>query len=227
MHAAAIHPGEGSDLELLDFALAHAPWRGRNAASRAATAASDETDEALMSAYGRGDSHAFRTLYLRYHEKLHRYLLRLAAGPEEAEEVFQDVWISIIRGRERYEPRAPFAAWLFSIAHRRAADRWRELGRHAPDAGRRADGDGEGLEDLLPAITHTPERDAGSQALGQALLEAIAQLPLPQREAFLLRAEGDLSLDDIAAATGVSRETAKSRLRYAHNRLRAALEDWR
>ncbi len=163
MHAAAIRPDPGSGLELLDFVLAHVPWRGRKPASRTATAASDETDEALMSAYGRGDSQAFRTLYLRYHEKLHRYLLRLAAGREEAEEVFQDVWISIIRGRERYEPRAPFAAWLFSIAHRRAAGRWRELGRHAPDAGHRADDDGDALDGLLPAVMHTPERDAGKR----------------------------------------------------------------
>ena len=51
-------------------------------------------------------------------------------------------------------------------------------------------------------------------------------LPLPQREAFLLKAEGGLSLEDIALATGVPRETVKSRLRYAQQRLREALEPW-
>lgn len=225
MRAAAITPSDGTCLELLDFAFAHLPWRERKATRPAVV--QEVADEALMTAYGRGDSHAFRALYLRYHEKLHRYLLRLASHADEAEEVFQEVWISIIRGRERYEPRAPFAAWLFSIAHRRATDRWRELGRHAPDAHHRADGDADAWEELLPPVTLTPERSSGNEALGQALLDAIQQLPLPQREAFLMKAEGDLSLEDIATATGVSRETVKSRLRYAQNRLRAALEEWR
>jgi len=63
--------------------------------------------------------------------------------------------------------------------------------------------------------------------MGLALLEAIRNLPLPQREAFLMKADGDLSLDDIAMATQVSRETVKSRLRYAQRRLRDALEAWR
>lgn len=227
MRAAAIPLGNGIGTrpDLPDLTLAHSSWRKSKAAARDTLAT--DSDDVLMSAYGRGDAQAFRVLYLRYHEKLHRYLLRLATEPAEAEEVFQDVWISIIRGRERYEPKASFAAWLFAIAHRRAADRWRALVRHAPDAGRRADEDGVALEDLLPPVTQTPERNSGNAALGKALLDAIQQLPLPQRETFLMKAEGDLSLDEIAAATGVSRETAKSRLRYAQNRLRAALEDWR
>lgn len=74
-------------------------------------------------------------------------------------------------------------------------------------------------------------------ALGQALVQrrqaaqrivaAVGELPAPQREAFLLAEEGELSLEEIARATGVGRETAKSRLRYALARLRRALEDLR
>jgi RNA polymerase sigma-70 factor (ECF subfamily) len=185
------------------------------------------SDEACMSAYGRGDAGAFQTLYQRYHKKLYRYLLRLSPVAEEAEEVFQEVWIAIIRGRERYESSGTFAAWLFSIAHRRAADRWRELGRHAPDAYHRSDEDEAEIEALLPAVAQTPDRHADNDALGKALLDAVASLPLPQREAFLMRAEGGLGVEAIAAATGVSRETAKSRLRYAQQKLRESLEGWR
>ena len=58
----------------------------------------------------------------------------------------------------------------------------------------------------------------------QALLDALADLPAAQREAFLLQAEGGLSLAEIAQATGVTQETAKSRLRYARARLRETLE---
>ncbi|MET0331527.1 MAG: sigma factor-like helix-turn-helix DNA-binding protein [Dyella sp.] len=59
------------------------------------------------------------------------------------------------------------------------------------------------------------------------MLAAIATLPLPQREAFLLKAEGALSLEEIAQITDSSRATVKSRLRYASTKLRAALEPWR
>ena len=61
-------------------------------------------------------------------------------------------------------------------------------------------------------------------ALARALLDALADLPEDQRAAFLLQAEGDLSVADIAAATGVPQETAKTRLRYARAKLRQALE---
>jgi len=57
----------------------------------------------------------------------------------------------------------------------------------------------------------------------ERLLEALARLPDTQREAFLLQQEGDLSIEEIGAATGVSRETAKSRLRYALAKLREEL----
>jgi len=55
------------------------------------------------------------------------------------------------------------------------------------------------------------------------LIAALAELPAPQREVFLLQQEGEMSLEEIAAATGVSRETVKSRLRYAFAKLRTAL----
>ena len=57
------------------------------------------------------------------------------------------------------------------------------------------------------------------------LLEAIAALPAAQREAFLLHEEGGLSVAEIAAATGTPEETAKSRLRYAVNKLREVIND--
>jgi len=52
----------------------------------------------------------------------------------------------------------------------------------------------------------------------------IAELPEAQREAFLLQQESDMSVEEIAEATGVNRETAKSRLRYALARLRAGMQ---
>lgn len=205
------------------------PWRWLNEAlgDKEQAAAVALSDEACMQRYRQGDDQTFRLLYQRYREKLHRYVLRLSTRESEAEEVFQEVWIAVIRSRDSYDSSASFATWLFSIAHRRAADRWRALSRHAPD-GLNATDD---LDNALPLSANdaiaTPEREWQSQSLGNALLDAIGKLPLPQREAFLMKAEGELSLDEIALATGTHRETVKSRLRYAQKRLREVMMPWR
>jgi RNA polymerase sigma-70 factor, ECF subfamily len=215
--------------EAIDTLLAQLPWQSHvQAESAFALATGTLTDEACMARYQQGDTAAFRVLYTRYSDRLHRYTLRLATRSSEAEEVFQEVWLAVIRSKDNYRPTASFAAWLFSMAHRRAADRWRSLGRHAPDAHAQVNED-----ELDPAghaafaMHETPEHTMHNERLRRALLDAVQQLPPPQREAFLLRAEGELSLEDIAEVTGVTRETAKSRLRYAQRRLREALENWR
>ncbi len=225
MDCACTTPTRWSFAEALEFLQDQKSWHTSAAPVGARTETSSASDEQCMVDYQQGDSRSFRILYFRYREKLHRYLLRLAERSSEAEELFQEVWVAVIKGRERYEPSASFASWLFSIAHRRAADRWRTLGRHAPDWQSQCD-DGADFEHPAPATT-TPERLAHSRELGLALLQAISSLPAPQREAFLMKADGDLSLDDIAIATQVSRETVKSRLRYAQRRLRDALDAWR
>ena len=220
-------PNNRTVVDMFAFLQMQLPWHKQVGSSETPNAEAHHfTDEDCMARYRRGDNQAFQMLYLRYREKLHRYLLRLADRSTEAEEVFQEVWVAVIRGKDRYEPSAPFAAWLFSIAHRRAADRWRTLSRHAPDWQSHS-GDDRDFEQRPAVAAHTPERLAHNDEMGLALLEAIRNLPLPQREAFLMKADGDLSLDDIAMATQVSRETVKSRLRYAQRRLRDALEVWR
>jgi RNA polymerase sigma-70 factor, ECF subfamily len=183
------------------------------------------SDEECMERYQRGDAAAFRVLYLRYRDRLHRYLLRLATHAAEAEEVFQEAWMAVIRGRDGYRSGHNFAGWLFSVAHRRAADRWRALSRHAPEWRRPLDE--EVLEQHASPALHGPDAQCHNEALARAMQDAVQALPLPQREAFLLRAEAGLGVEDIAVATGVSHETAKSRLRYAQRRLRDALEAWR
>ncbi|MEO8307510.1 MAG: sigma-70 family RNA polymerase sigma factor [Pseudomonadota bacterium] len=178
------------------------------------------SDEALMGHFQRGDEAAFRHLYDRYRSPLLRFVQRLVPDAGESEEVAQETWMAVIRGRERYSPRARFVTYLFSIAHRRAMDRWRKRGRWPETQLNAAD-------EIPGSCIHEPEWRSQNQALGAALLAAISALPLLQREAFLLRAEAGLGIEEIARVTGTNLETAKSRLRYALRRLRASLESWK
>jgi RNA polymerase sigma factor (sigma-70 family) len=188
-------------------------------------ASSEESpsDGDLMQAYAAGDARAFETLYDRHALPVWRFVQRNLQDTALADELVQDVWFSVVRQGARYEPRARFRTWLFTIAHHRLVDHWRS---HRPHASLDAETqDGASLADMLAAESgFGPERQLDSREQAQALLDALADLPPVQREAFLLQAEGGLSLNDIAAATGVSMETAKSRLRYARARLRETLE---
>ena len=89
------------------------------------------TDEALMLAYRDGDAAAFEALYARHRAKLFRYLLRQCGRREQADEMFQEIWMSVIRARSNYEVTAKFTTWLYRIAHNRLVDSYRAAGRQA------------------------------------------------------------------------------------------------
>ncbi len=184
-------------------------------------------DEQLMELYRDGDAGAFDALYHRHKGGLFRYLLRLCKNQGVAEELFQDVWSNIIRSRERYQPTAKFTTFLYQVAHNRLIDHLRQTRVIAwsLDA---EDEDGDCPADNIPAdCAEQPEVLVERRRLAENLLEQIGALPALQREAFLLREEAGLSLEEIALATGVTAETAKSRLRYAVAKLRDGLRGLR
>lgn len=178
----------------------------------------ERTDEELMLAYARDDLRAFDQLYARNRGPLYRFLLRSAGNRASADELFQETWVRVIGARQRYRPEARFSTWLLSIAHRLLIDQSR---RARPLSGTEA---AELALAQEPAPEHeSPEATHSAFALARRVQAALAELPAEQREAFLMRAELDAGPDEIAQATGVGRETAKSRLRYAVERLRQRL----
>lgn len=177
-----------------------------------------DSDEALMLRYCAGDARAFEALYSRHKGPLYRYLLRQLQHTALAEEVFQDVWMRIVNARGTYEPRASFRTFLYHLAHNRLIDHYRR-------SGRAFEVDDDCPDSTTAARDWQPEVRVNSEQAVAVLLEQIAALPASQREAFLLKEEGGLSVGEIATATRVNRETAKSRLRYALQRLRAGLGD--
>lgn len=178
------------------------------------------TDEELMLAYRAGDAESFDLLYMRHKGGVYRYLRRQSGNAAVADELFQDVWLRVIDARNRYAPQARFTTWLYTIAHNRLMDHFR-----AERRGARASHDDPDEDPIamLPADDPPPEDLLARKQEAVRLLDAIAALPEAQREAFLLQQEAELSVEEIAVATGVSRETAKSRLRYALAKLRASL----
>ena len=179
--------------------------------------APEPSDEALMLAYAAGDAAAFGALYARHRGKLYRYLLRQLRDNALADEFFQDVWQRVVSARAGWTPDAGFATWLYTIAHHRLGDHWRSL-KHRPAAPSDAD---ERLARV--ADPDTPERVLSEFERRRQLQLALDELPEEQREVLLLRLEQELTLEEIGTITGVGRETVKSRLRYAMDKLRGRL----
>ena len=174
-------------------------------------------DSALMLRYCDGDVAAFETLYRRHNDALFRYLLRLCRQQAAAEDVFQEVWSKIVRARSSYRPTARFTTFLYRVAHNCFIDHVRRNKRHTQVA--------DVEPDTQPDPADLPETETERSLARRRLNAALLDLPQEQRDVFLLREEAGLSLDQIAAVTDTNRETAKSRLRYAVSKLRAAVDE--
>jgi RNA polymerase sigma-70 factor, ECF subfamily len=180
-----------------------------------------------MERFGRGDDAAFEALYRRHEASVFRFLLRQLRDNALANDVLQEVWFAVARSAGRYRPSAKFTTWLFTIAHHRMVDAIRA---HRPTEALSMNPDA----DDAPTRAPEPAADVATEPLhavesGErtaALLGAVERLPPDQRAAFLLQAEGSLSVEEIAAATGASFETTKSRLRYARAKLREYLAEF-
>lgn len=182
------------------------------------TMASEISDTALMMRYRDGDMSAFETLYARHRAPLFRFVMRQLRSQQQAEDVFQEIWIKVVRNSSTYRPSAKFNTYLYHIARNAVVDQYRKTGRAAEVV--------VAEDDNMPepvATTHDPVKAADQAEVGAAIQTALDELPHDQREAFLLKEHGGLSLDDIGTVTGVNRETVKSRLRYALAKLRKCL----
>ena len=189
----------------------------------------EATDDELMRAYAAGDGQAFERLYTRHQAALYRFVKRLLGrnASAQVDEVFQDTWLRAIQARHDWQPQgATWRTWLFTLAHHRAIDCLRKLGREVSvDDG----ADGEPWEPEGPAWAGWPGTDSTTEdlafwrAAGQRLLDCLEGLPVAQKSVFLLHHEDGLSVDDLARALGLGFETAKTRLRYAMSKLRSCM----
>jgi RNA polymerase sigma-70 factor (ECF subfamily) len=172
----------------------------------------ETTDEQLMHRYAKGDAKAFDQLYARHRSALYRYFNRQVSNTATANDLYQGAWEKIIKARSRYRSSAPFTAWMYRIAHNHLVDHYRRL---RPDDSM----DTDVLSDHQPG----PAEGVIGGEQTEHLRAGITALPEEQRNTLLLKLETGLKMEEIATVTGVSRETVKSRLRYAVNKLKRSL----
>jgi RNA polymerase sigma factor (sigma-70 family) len=171
----------------------------------------------LMQAVGeKADREAFATLFGHFAPRIKGYLLRLGASAPAAEELAQEVMLTVWRRAASYDPaQANVSTWIFTIARNKRIDALRKENRPAPD-----------LND--PALVKDPPEQAdrlvSKAAEARQLREAIADLPEEQAELVRMAFFRDETHSEIAASTGLPIGTVKSRLRAALIKLGRALE---
>ena len=190
----------------------------------------DDSDESLMLRYRDGDVRAFELLVTRHRKALFNFILRFVRDTAAAEDVTQETFLRLVKGADAYERQAKFTTWLYTIARNLCVDAARR-GKHRKAASLDAPlGDEDGsasLLDLVPDGAAGVDRQAQSRELAVRLRQAIEALPDEQREIFLLREVADLQFNEIANVIGCPENTVKSRMRYALEKLREALEEYR
>jgi RNA polymerase sigma factor (sigma-70 family) len=188
-------------------------------------------ESALLLAFLAGDAAAFALLYDLHERPCFSFVRRLLAAADEAtaQDVHQEVWLAVARSAASFDAgKARFVTWLFTIARNKVMDHFRRTGNEAALTTTLVDDEGEDkLAEVADPHAITPERIMHNRQLAAALLREVQALPFAQRETFVLFAQHDMSLEEVAHVTQVGIETAKSRLRYARAALRASLAGWR
>ena len=175
-------------------------------------------DEELMADVAAGWDERLEPLVRRHADALLRFLERMTRDRHRAEELFQETWLAVWRGRRGYDPESPFRAWLYRIA----LNKCREAGRRRREPvvanGERSPGERAASGNPSPA-----QSAATSEAAARAV-DALDRLPPRQRAVTVMRIYGGLSLREIAEATGRGEGTARANLHHALRRLRRELD---
>jgi RNA polymerase sigma-70 factor (ECF subfamily) len=183
-----------------------------------------DSDEALVARYRRGDVAAFEVLLDRHRRGVHRFLARFVGDAARAEDLTQDCWMRFIDAAPRWNPDGRFKIWLYAVARNLATDEARRASHRAHQS-LDAPVHGRPLADRVASGARAPEDAAGDAEVRPRLLRAIHDLPEEQREVFLLREYEGVSFGEIAEVTGAPVPTVKSRMRYALEALRRALQE--
>ncbi len=187
------------------------------------------TPEELLEKYTSGDEGAFCALVSVVGEKLLGFITRFTGDFHMAEDVFQTVLLKIATHAKNYNNRASLNTWMYAIARNASIDALKSNNRYKlylAEEDSESTGEDQVDKHILQALCKAlpPIDKLTVEELGRRIATAVTALPEPQREVFLLREDADLSIEEIAKIVGCSKETAKSRMRYAINKLRVNLK---
>jgi RNA polymerase sigma-70 factor (ECF subfamily) len=186
-------------------------------------------DDELLNRYAAGDLEAFGVLLSRYERPLYNFVARHVRELDAAADLTQEAFARVVQNASEFNRSAKFSTWLYTIARNLCIDHARRMKhrRHASLDASYSSGDDSGapLVERVAASGADVEATAFAAALRDRIGSAVDALPDEQREVFLMRNLQHMSFAEIASVVGAPENTVKSRMRYALERLQAALSD--
>jgi len=171
----------------------------------------------LFNKFLAGSDEAYRALYDAFERPLYIYCCKLLGNEVIAQDIFQDVWIRMFRLRGEQREVRKFSGLLFTIARNLSLNSIRDSKTSFHIS----------LEDMPPEselFMRTMEYDESD--LREMMQKALQQLPINQREAFVLREYSGYSYNEIAEITGATMINVKTRAWRAKERLRKVISAW-
>ena len=180
-----------------------------------------ERDDVLLRRSAKGDEDAFAEIYRRYQAPLYRFALRMTGSPWTAEEVVQDIFMTLVREPKKYDPqRGALGAFLYGIARNRVMKQSERAPRELP----LENTDGTSRANFFATDPMTPAHWAELRERREQVRSAVLELPIEFREAIVLCELEEMSYEEAARALECPVGTIRSRLHRGRALLLAKLE---
>lgn len=191
-----------------------------------------QPDEILIGLYQKGREEAFSVLFQRHRKGVYNFILRFFGQTQLAEDLFQDVFLKLIKNASHYENRTKFTTWMYTIVRNLCIDEYRKLKIRkvvSLEDGVKLRREGNGHEDKKRQDYIADDKPIADERLvfeerSYYVTRAVEKLPQEQREVLYLREKQDMSFQEIAEITSESVNTIKSRMRYALENIRKELK---
>jgi RNA polymerase sigma-70 factor (ECF subfamily) len=178
----------------------------------------DFTDEELMVMFKNGNTAAFDLLFDRYRAALFNFLFRMLGRMREpAEDLFQEIFMKVFKGRDFYEPTGKFSTWLYTIARNHCLNHIKSI-EYQKNKGMVP------LESVDEPGTEEKDETKSREDLHEELERAISSLPEQYRDVFLLREVEGLSHEEISRILNMNESTVRSSFHRARKQLKEKLE---
>ncbi len=185
-----------------------------------------ELERSLLRRLRDRDERAFRELIEAHRDRVFNITFRMLGNRHEAEDVAQEVFITVFKTIDTFREEAKFSTWLYRVTVNHCKNRIKYLSRrHDQSRDELDDAHSEGVNGAPQAPPPSaPDRALEGVQMEKLLQEAIAKLDEEHREVVVLRDVEDLSIEEICEITGLPSGTVKSRLHRARNELRKKLQ---
>lgn len=183
----------------------------------------DTSDAELLQAFVQGEMRAFDALMMRYRATLFGWLVSMTSNRSDAEDLFQELWIRVMRHAGRFH-NVSFKAWVWKIARNLVID-FRRKSRPTISLDAVVDQDDTPLVERMATAEGAPYQGMEFSDISRRVMAAVDELPDMQKEVFLMRVQGELTFKEIASTLDIPLNTALGRMHDAVKKLKRQLSE--